>query len=93
MFRQLRHNNVVRLIDVVTDRQADIKNNKAVSFYLVFEYLDHDLMGLIESSMVEFNDNLIASFTKQLLMGLEYCHARNFLHRDIKCSNILVNNK
>ena len=25
--------------------------------------------------------------------GLAYCHDRNFLHRDIKCSNILMNNR
>ena len=30
---------------------------------------------------------------RQIMEGLAYCHGRNFLHRDIKCSNILVNNK
>lgn len=59
----------------------------------MFEYLDHDLMGLLESQLVEFKEIQVASFIKQLLSGLNYCHAANFLHRDIKCSNILLNNK
>lgn len=63
------------------------------SFYLVFEYMDHDLMGLLESGMVDFNEILNASIMKQLLDGLSYCHRKNFLHRDIKCSNILMNNR
>ncbi|CAB0006532.1 unnamed protein product [Nesidiocoris tenuis] len=63
------------------------------SFYLVFEYMDHDLMGLLESGMVEFAEQHNASIMKQLLEGLNYCHKKNFLHRDIKCSNILMNNK
>lgn len=63
------------------------------SFYLVFEYMDHDLMGLLESGFVNFSAVHNASIMKQLLDGLNYCHKKNFLHRDIKCSNILMNNK
>lgn len=63
------------------------------SFYLVFEYMDHDLMGLLESKMVDFNESHNASIMRQLLDGLNYCHKKNFLHRDIKCSNILMNNR
>lgn len=59
----------------------------------MFEYLDHDLMGVLESGLVHFTEDHIKSFTKQLLDGLNYCHRKNFLHRDIKCSNILLSNK
>jgi len=55
--------------------------------------MDHDLMGLLESGLVSFGERHIASFMKQLLDGLAFCHKRNFLHRDIKCSNILLNNR
>ena len=63
------------------------------SFYLVFEFMDHDLMGLLESGLVALSEANIASLMKQLMDGLNYCHKRNFLHRDIKCSNILVNTR
>ncbi|CAJ0958925.1 unnamed protein product [Ranitomeya imitator] len=63
------------------------------AFYLVFEYMDHDLMGLLESGLVHFNELHIKSFMRQLMEGLDYCHKKNFLHRDIKCSNILLNNR
>ena len=29
---------------------------------------------------------------KQLLQGLHYCHTKNVLHRDLKASNLLINN-
>lgn len=99
--RQLRINKThwtleryyVKTRDIVTTLlHITILQDKG-SFYLVFEYMDHDLMGLLESGMVDFNEMNNASIMKQLLDGLNYCHSKNFLHRDIKCSNILMNNK
>lgn len=94
ILRQLNHRNIVNLHEIVTDKQDAVEFRKDKgSFYLVFEYMDHDLMGLLESGMVDFNEENNASIMKQLLDGLNYCHKKNFLHRDIKCSNILMNNK
>ena len=30
---------------------------------------------------------------KQLFNGLHHCHAANILHRDLKASNLLIDNK
>ncbi|MGH0155088.1 UNVERIFIED_CONTAM: hypothetical protein FKN15_044357, partial [Acipenser sinensis] len=93
ILRQLNHRSVVNMKEIVTDKQdaLDFKNDRG-AFYLVFEYMDHDLMGLLESGLVQFSEEHIKSFMRQLLEGLEYCHKKSFLHRDIKCSNILLNN-
>ncbi|KAL5290371.1 CDK12 family protein [Megaselia abdita] len=94
ILRQLNHKNIVNLREIVTDKQDALEFRKDKgSFYLVFEYMDHDLMGLLESGMVNFNEENNASIMRQLMDGLNYCHKKNFLHRDIKCSNILMNNK
>lgn len=94
ILRQLNHKNIVNLREIVTDKQdaMDFRKDRG-SFYLVFEYMDHDLMGLLESDLVEFNEHHNASIMCQLLRGLKYCHEKNFLHRDIKGSNILMNNR
>ncbi|XP_053207850.1 cyclin-dependent kinase 12-like isoform X2 [Panonychus citri] len=94
ILRQLNHENIVNLKEIVTDKQnvLDFRKDKG-AFYLVFEYMDHDLMGLLESGLVNFNEANIAHTMRQLIDGLHYCHKNNFLHRDIKCSNILMNNR
>uniref|UniRef100_A0A673G0J6 Cyclin-dependent kinase 12 n=1 Tax=Sinocyclocheilus rhinocerous TaxID=307959 RepID=A0A673G0J6_9TELE len=93
ILRQLNHRSVVNMKEIVTDKQdaLDFKKDKG-AFYLVFEYMDHDLMGLLESGLVSFSQEHVQSFMRQLMEGLDYCHKKNFLHRDIKCSNILLNN-
>lgn len=94
ILRQLNHKNIVKLREIVTDKQEAVDFCKdRGAFYLVFEYMEHDLMGLMENEHVEFNELHIASIMKQLLRALKYCHEKNFLHRDIKGSNILMNNR
>ncbi|KAM8967474.1 cyclin-dependent kinase 13 [Pelodytes ibericus] len=94
ILRQLNHLSIINMKEIVTDKEdaLDFKKDKG-AFYLVFEYMDHDLMGLLESGLVHFNELHIKSFMRQLMEGLDYCHKKNFLHRDIKCSNILLNNR
>jgi len=59
---------------------------------MVFEYMDHDLTGLSDRPGMRFTIPQIKCYMKQLLLGLHYCHINQVLHRDIKGSNLLIDN-
>ena len=50
ILRQLKHKNIIKLREIVTDKSeaVDFRKDKG-SFYLVFDFMEHDLMGLIDS--------------------------------------------
>ncbi|KAK3200488.1 hypothetical protein Dsin_023903 [Dipteronia sinensis] len=83
ILRRLDHPNVVKLEGLVTSRMS-------CSLYLVFQYMDHDLAGLAASPEVKFTEAQVKCYMHQLLSGLEHCHNRGVLHRDIKGSNLLI---
>ncbi|KAH7666868.1 [RNA-polymerase]-subunit kinase protein [Dioscorea alata] len=85
ILRKLDHPNVVKLEGLVTSRMS-------CSLYLVFEYMEHDLAGLAASPGIKFTEPQVKCYMKQLLSGLEHCHTRHVLHRDIKGSNLLLDN-
>ncbi|XP_058218612.1 probable serine/threonine-protein kinase At1g54610 [Rhododendron vialii] len=85
VLRRLDHPNVIALEGLVTSRTS-------CSLYLVFEYMEHDLMGLASLPGVKFSEPQIKCYMQQLLSGLDHCHSRGVLHRDIKGSNLLVDN-
>ncbi|MFS7897120.1 putative protein-serine/threonine kinase CMGC-CDK-CRK7-CDK9 family [Helianthus anomalus] len=85
ILRRLDHPNVVKLEGLVTSRMS-------CSLYLVFEYMEHDLAGLAASPTIKFTEPQVKCYMHQLLSGLEHCHNRNVLHRDIKGSNLLLDN-
>ncbi|WRX30761.1 Protein kinase domain - like 10 [Theobroma cacao] len=62
---------------------------------IILRKLDHPnvmkLEGLVTSRM-SGSLYLIKCYMQQLLRGLEHCHSRGVLHRDIKGSNLLIDN-
>lgn len=100
ILKKLQHANVIKLKEIVTskgpEKEDNIKPGDANKFkgsiYMVFEYMDHDLTGLSDRPGMRFSIPQIKCYMKQLLTGLHYCHVNQVLHRDIKGSNLLIDN-
>ncbi|KAL3374199.1 hypothetical protein AABB24_005919 [Solanum stoloniferum] len=86
VLKKLDHPNVIKLEGLVTSRMSS-------SLYLVFEYMEHDLAGLAAVQTVKFSESQVKCYMKQLLSGLEHCHNNGVLHRDVKGSNLLIDNE
>ncbi|GAB6019339.1 Cyclin-dependent kinase 2 [Chamberlinius hualienensis] len=84
VLKELRNENVVRLLDVVHCE------NK---LYLVFDYLNQDLKKFMDNSPGGLSLPLIKSYLWQLLKGIAYCHSHRVLHRDLKPQNLLIDDK
>ncbi|TKY51447.1 serine/threonine-protein kinase [Spatholobus suberectus] len=81
--QRLDHPNVVKLKGLATSRLQ-------YSIYLVFDFMQTDLARIIARPEERLTEPQVKCYMHQLLSGLQHCHDRGILHRDIKGSNLLI---
>lgn len=60
--------------------------------YLVFEYVDRNLLEMLEENPNGIDAEQIRYIIYQLLSAINYCHQQDIIHRDIKPENLLIHN-
>ncbi|KAJ1417114.1 Serine/threonine-protein kinase, active site [Sesbania bispinosa] len=84
LLKDLSHPNIVRYLGTV--REEDTLN-------ILLEFVPGGSISSLLGKFGAFPEAVIRTYTKQLLLGLEYLHKNGIMHRDIKGANILVDNK
>jgi cell division cycle 2-like protein len=80
-----RHENVVSLKSIVVHKQLNDQ------VYLVMEYMDHDLTSFMKIMDRPFSVGQVKSLMVQLLRGVGHIHDKLLIHRDLKPTNLLLN--
>ncbi|KAM5568147.1 hypothetical protein ABKV19_015955 [Rosa sericea] len=80
------HPSIVDVKEVVVGSNLD-------SIFMVMEYMEHDLKALMETMKQPFSPSEVKCLMLQLLEGVKYLHDNWVLHRDLKTSNLLLNNR
>jgi len=78
----LRHENIVQL------KQAFRREGK---LSLVFEFVDMNLLQLLELRPGGLPEETVCKIVHQLTKAIAYCHRNDVVHRDIKLENLLIN--
>ncbi|KAG1716570.1 hypothetical protein ID866_622 [Astraeus odoratus] len=81
-----RHDNVVRIREVVV-------GDTLTQVFVVMDFVEHDLKTLLTLMPSPFLQSEIKTLMLQLLSAVAHCHANWILHRDLKTSNLLMNNR
>mmetsp|Transcript_30757 Transcript_30757/g.100106 ORF Transcript_30757/g.100106 Transcript_30757/m.100106 type:complete len:770 (+) Transcript_30757:88-2397(+) len=82
VLRSLRQDNIVNL------KEAFRRKGK---LYLVFEYVEKNLLEVLEERPNGVDPNVVRAYVWQLVRAIAWCHKHDIVHRDIKPENLLIN--
>jgi len=92
LLRLMRHENVVRLVDLYT---PDTSPGSLRNIYVVTEYAGHSLHAVLrrqrENGRAILQPSHIKFLIYQILRALKYIHSANVIHRDLKPGNLAIN--
>jgi cell division cycle 2-like protein len=57
------------------------------------DFIEHDLKSLLSLMPTPFLQSEVKTLLHQLISATAHCHANWILHRDLKTSNLLMNNR
>jgi len=89
----------IREISLLTSLQhPNIVNLQQVFFTskyltLAFEFLDYDLKKYMENKKGMLSLDEIKGLMYQLMLGIDFCHRRRIMHRDLKPQNLLIDQR
>ena len=81
--KSLRHPNIVRYIGTEV-------TSSTLSIFM--EYVPGGSLKSLIDKFGKLEESVVRSYTRQLLLGLEYLHRNGIAHRDVKGANCLVGN-
>ncbi|XP_030582887.1 cyclin-dependent kinase-like 5 isoform X2 [Archocentrus centrarchus] len=81
MLRTLKQENIVEL------KEAFRRRGK---LYLVFEYVEKNMLELLEELPNGVPTDKARSYIFQLIKAIHWCHKHDIVHRDIKPENLLI---
>ncbi|KAJ0143673.1 Uncharacterized protein HZ326_13519 [Fusarium oxysporum f. sp. albedinis] len=88
ILKDCQHRNIVTMEEVVTTA-----NSQPSSLFLVLEFVEHDLKSILDDMPEPFLSSEVKRLLLQLTSGIAYLHDNWILHRDLKTSNLLLNNR
>ena len=82
--RSLTHPNIVKYIDAVYQKDT---------LDVLMEYAPAGSIKTVVQNFGALNEKVMQVYTRQILNGLMFLHSKEIIHKDLKASNVLVDNE